>query len=310
MKTRLKRARRTQRRATLVAQDLAAGAHFIFAEDSVEPRGMLGVWKDLRGTRPDRCIVVAKQGEESIHVNGDSSQTVNLTDEARLDRIFGCCESIYLDITGMDHDVWTPLLSSILRSKGRLRVVYAEPVEYRPHAAPTSPAAFDLSAGYRGLAPLPGLARLSDVSEKKALFVPFLGFEGSRASYLALQRDPVPEVVPVVGVPGFRVEYPAHTIANNHQFLTDHRAYKNIRFAKASCPFGAYEVLRELQKDYPGYYLYIAPIGTKPHSLGAVKFALDNPESTDLMYDHPVRRAGRTSGIGVVNIYEMESVSA
>jgi hypothetical protein len=190
-------------------------------------------------------------------------------------------------------------------------VVYVEPEDYRPHPSPASATLFDLSDGFRGLEPLPGFANLAGPArERDALFVPFLGFEGTRARYLALTLDPMPPVIPVVGVPGFRAEYPQITAYSNEAFLRETRSSAEIRLARASCPFDAYSALEEIRKDHPGAFLYLAPIGTKPHALGAVWYAIDHPSDTEIMYDNPIRKVARTSGIKTAHIYQVKPRNA
>ena len=60
---------------------------------------------------------------------------------------------------------------------------------------------------------------------------------------------------------------------------------------------------RQIMVDNPRSYMNIAMVGTKPHALGAVVFALDNEESTELIFDHPVKKPGRSSGVGTMHIY-------
>ena len=52
--------------------------------------------------------------------------------------------------------------------------------------------------------------------------------------------------------------------------------------------------------------MYIAPIGTKPHALGAICYALRNPDTTEIMYDNPIRKPGRTAGIGQMHVYMLK----
>jgi len=52
----------------------------------------------------------------------------------------------------------------------------------------------------------------------------------------------------------------------------------------------------EKLKQYSDLFLRIAPIGTKPHSLGAVLLKIAYPSRVDLIYDHPIRKKGRTKG--------------
>jgi hypothetical protein len=109
-----------------------------------------------------------------------------------------------------------------------------------------------------------------------------------------------------VGVPGFRIEYPQITHASNEDFLNEYRAHANVRLARASCPFEAFEALSELHRDCSGRYMYIAPVGTKPHALGAICYALKNPDTTEIMYDNPVRKPGRTAGVRTFHIYKLK----
>ncbi|MNG00824.1 hypothetical protein D3C84_837740 [compost metagenome] len=83
-----------------------------------------------------------------------------------------------------------------------------------------------------------------------------------------------------------------------------------MRYARASCPFEAFESLNKIRQDYPDHYMYLALVGTKPHALGAILFAIKNPETSEIMFDYPVKKSGRTQGIGVVHIYDFENFHA
>ncbi|MGV3517682.1 MAG: hypothetical protein ACO1TH_11340 [Luteitalea sp.] len=288
-------------------QDLDPAAFYIFAADTTEPRGHLQAWQDATLERATQCICIVSQEEEQVsYRDGEGSLTwASLRDDQMLLRLVAG-RSVYLDISGLAHHVWVPLLRLALSSAQAVRVVYAEPLNYRRHASPASPALFDLSVAYRGILPLPGMARLAGpLDDTRTLLVTFLGFEGNRARHMALSIDPVPKVVPVIGVPGFQIEYPAFTIASNREFLAEHQAYSDIRWARASCPFSAHETLTSIATDFPQFYMYIAPVGTKPHALGAVQFAIEHPGISELLYDHPVRKAGRTEGVGVTHVYTL-----
>jgi hypothetical protein len=300
----------TRRYTTLGPGDIAPGATLIFANDATEQRARVPLWDEVRRDTPERCIVVEKQEREHLVARiGAREESISLLDEAALTRLV-TATPLYLDISGLAHHVWAPLFSAARRAKAALHVVYAEPESYQPHPSPASPTVFDLSLDFQGIAPLPGFARLAGPSdETKTLLVALLGFEGNRPSHLASEIDSVPVVVPVVGVPGFRLEYPAFTVACNRTFLEEYRAHSNIRWARASCPFEAFATLTELKEEYPDYYMYVAPVGTKPHSLGAVWFALENPTTTELLYDHPVRKPGRTKGLGLIHVYEIPAVA-
>src|SRR6185295_1118190 len=227
--------------------------------------------------RKENCAEIIDSTPTTVLVQRGSTGpvTVPLNDGAAMAAIFDGFSSAYVDISGMAHHVWAPLVRAGLVALDTLFAVYTEPDTYRKHPNPTSRSEFDLSDGFRGIAPLPGFAKLQGpADEKESILVALLGFEGRRASHLALALDPVPKVFAIVGVPGFRVEYPQITCWSNEDFLTEYRAHVNTRYAAASCPFEAFDVLADIQRDSGNKYMYIAPIGTKPHALGAICYAL------------------------------------
>ncbi len=298
---------RTLRYRSLTASDINGDEIVVSATDATENRGHLPLWSQLAKTSSNQVIGIRTIDRERIFVDrpGYASEEVALDDEAEIDAVLSH-GSILLDISGFQHHVWAPLLRSLHARNVKTRVLYAEPEEYKEHPNPSSASLFDLTVTFDGLAPLPGFARLSGpLDESKCLFVAMLGFEGSRPESLVFQLDPMPKVIPVVGVPGFQAEYPAYTVECNRTFLEECKAHQDIRFAKASCPFESFDVLAEIRKDYSEHYMYLAPVGTKPHALGVVLYALANPDHTEIMFDHPVRKPGRTKGVGVIHIYDL-----
>lgn len=214
--------------------------------------------------------------------------------------------AVYLDITGLPHHVWAPLLRAIRGRAEPAFCVYVEPGDYRFSASPTESSIFDLSESIRGIAPLPGFVSLTSAGEAEALFVPLLGFEGARFAFMLETVQPERKrICPVIGVPGFRPEYPFYTYLGNRLQLVETRAWQNVRFAPANCPFSVYHLLTELSRSAPGRRLRIAPIGTKPHALGAVLYSLDHSDATEILYDHPVRKAKRTLGTSRVCVYDL-----
>jgi hypothetical protein len=214
--------------------------------------------------------------------------------------------SAYLDITGLAHHVWAPLLKSALSHGIKLDVVYREPMEYRFSITPTEGEIFDLSERITGIAPLPGFATLRNSDADNVCFIPLLGFEGTRLAYLLEQvQPPGTKIVPIVGVPGFRLEYPFFTYLGNQSPLVATKGWKKVRFATANNPFGLFYLLGEISRDFPSEQLKIAPIGTKPHALGAVLFALTQPSRVELVYDYPVRKKDRTQGTARVLVYHV-----
>lgn len=299
----------TRRFVSISRADVAHVNRIFTAEGSTENRGQLQLWIDLSRSDPERLVWISPIQSEEMHVRcaSESQPTcMSLHDTDAIKRLYQG-QAILIDISGLPHPVWASLLRAAHEAQVETYVLYAEPDSYKEHPSPSSASYFDLSVEFGGLAPLPGFARLSGPpNEQRCFFVALLGFEGNRPSNLVVQIDPVPRVIPVIGVPGFQLEYPSFTVACNRDFLDAHRAYDEIRLARASCPFEVVTQLRELHRDYPDFYLYIAPVGTKPHALGAVMYALERPDMTELMFDYPVRKPGRTRGVGVIHMFDLK----
>jgi hypothetical protein len=61
-------------------------------------------------------------------------------------------------------------------------------------------------------------------------------------------------------------------------------------------------MLAKLIRKNPDQRIKLAPIGTKPHGIGAMLIALKFPRNIELVYDSPKRKLQRTEGVG--NIIE------
>lgn len=211
-------------------------------------------------------------------------------------------DTVYLDITGLAHHIWAPLVRAFPSGRS-LIVTYLEPADYRFSLRPTQQQIFDLSERIQGISPIPGFASLGQDADDSTCFVPLLGFEGVRLAYIIEHVQPLGnQIFPVVGVPGFRAEYPFHAYHGNHQVLSETRSWTNVYFALASCPFSLYFTLEELA-ERNARPLVVAPIGTKPHALGAILFKLYSRHPAEIVYDHPVRKADRTQGTARLHEY-------
>lgn len=300
---------RTLRFRALTESALLPDEIVLSAKSPTENRAQLPIWSDLARADPNRVVWIhpspTSRSYIDIETAGQQHTGTSLTDDAALDKWLSR-DRVIIDISGLPHHIWAPLLRRLHSMRVQTRVVYVEPASYQAHSSPASDSLFDLTSTFLGLAPLPGFARLAGpANEDKCLFVATLGFEGSRPESIFSQLDPAPKVIPLIGVPGFQIEYPAFTVACNRSFLEAGRAHHEIRLARASCPFEAFDALRKIHTDYPDHYMYLAPVGTKPHALGAILYALEHPTQTEVVFDNPVRKAGRTAGVGVIHIYDL-----
>lgn len=291
------------------------GSLYIFGSSSEQRAAISSSWH-AEAVGRGVVFVEATEAEGRSAVDIDSTAGKHRIGLRSPDALFaaldvGAAGRIYLDITGLAHHIWASLLIAIMRAGAdrHLTVIYVEPAEYTPSADPIRGALYDLSERIEGIAALPGLAFLRDSSDFAGeCVIPMLGFEGARLAHVLEHTQPSGDsVFPIIGVPGFRIDYPFVTYDGNFEELDSRRLWHAVRFATANCPFSGYFALRAIAEQRPRHLLRIAPIGTKPHGLGAVLFALSRPSHTEIVYDHPVRKAGRTSGSARVCIYDVGS---
>ena len=151
-----------------------------------------------------------------------------------------------------------------------------------------------------GVSPLPGMVNLTPDDNPKH-FVVLLGFEGGRFSALVQDYNPVKEkIVPVVGVPGYRIDYPYFSYWGNNVQLLRTGCWQKMKYAEANSIVDAYLMLKQIASDSHSEHMVVAPIGTKPHAIGAILYALKHPDKVELLYDNPKRNVHRTQGIGKV----------
>lgn len=216
-------------------------------------------------------------------------------------------KQIFLDITGMTHSVWAPFMKRCLEEKIDISVVYVEPDKYKKSSTPTGGEIYDLSERVSGIRPIPGLSSFPS-EDDIFIFIPVLGFEGPRFSFMVENIQPLgSKTFPIVGVPGFRAEYPFFTYYGNRIPLRETKSWKNIVYAQASCPYSVFFELMNISQNYPDTHLKIGLMGTKPHALGSILFRLMYPQMTEIIYDHPIRKPERTIGAYTKYIFDVSA---
>jgi hypothetical protein len=211
---------------------------------------------------------------------------------------------LYLDMTGLGHGSWAAITRVCVETKRTLRLVYLEPLSYARNATPRQGEVYDLSERIEGIEPLPLFATLDDSAERAICFVPLLGFEGTRFAHMLEEVQPLPrKTVPVIGAPGFHPDYPFNALLGNATSLERSGAQRLVRYVKSNCPFSLYYTLEDIAERYRGEHLKVGLIGTKPHALGAVMFAVVSDASVELVYDHVRRKKNRTTGVEKCLVY-------
>ncbi|MGB3772046.1 MAG: hypothetical protein WBA00_12965 [Rhodococcus sp. (in: high G+C Gram-positive bacteria)] len=289
--------------------EIPDGASFLFGQTDSEERGRVSSgWLKARDPALFIAIEISEQNEDSFLIKLPASRDleVSLHDVAEIRTVLnGLSSPLYLDITSLSHHTWAPLVSAAIEESIELFVVYIEPEEYRK-SNETEDMFIDLSERTGGIRPLPGFANLAPKVRDAGFFVPILGFEGARFAniFQSIEAD-FERTYPIIGVPGFRPEYSFYSFDGNKSTLGRNHLYRQVQFAKANCPFSVFHVL-DMVHEWSDYtHLRVAPIGTKPHALGSVLFAISRGVRVELIYDHPVRAKRSTIGEGRLCIYDV-----
>ena len=207
---------------------------------------------------------------------------------------------IYLEVTGMSCRLVAPLLKIGLMEHYDIHVVYSEPAHYKIKEFKKVGFHKDLSEDVGDIYALPGMEKLI-TPRKEPLFVTLLGFEGGRLTFLIENQQPSDDNIrPVIGVPGYRPNYPYVTYLGNRFSLINHRCWQEVKYAEANSIVDAYMTLGQISRDNRNPDMIVAPIGTKPHAIGAILYALKHQDKVELLYDNPPRTVHRTDGIGKI----------
>lgn len=284
---------------------------YIYARSSEERSEHPGLWKQ----RHEGCrfVEIVKQEHFGFSARIDGlTQDIRIRSRTDLSRFISTFDSarVYINITGLEHHVWASLIRILIWNSRPVSAVYVEPERYRYSSNPTEGRLFDLTAKFTEISSFPGFARLESVDdESKTCFVPLLGFEGNRLAHAIEKIDPpIENIFPIVGIPGFRADFPFNTYLGNRGSLSRDGLWKRVRFAIANSPTSALESLRAIEQEYPDHLLKIAPLGTRPHALGAVLFALTSGAQVELVYDNPTPAPQRSDGTGNILVYDVTSM--
>lgn len=212
---------------------------------------------------------------------------------------------LYLDVTGLDNRICAALLRNAITPANfsKVIVIYAEPALYNIKQFRAENVFNDLSEKIEGIGPLPGFATIVPSDDDDIFLIALLGFEGGRFTHMIENVQPHREnVIPVIGLPGFRIEYPYVAYWGNRRPLEETDTWRQIKFAAANSFVEIYMLLSKILRKNPNSKIKLAPIGTKPHAIGAMLFAIKYPRQVELVYDNPKKEIRRTEGIG--NIIE------
>lgn len=209
--------------------------------------------------------------------------------------------TIYIDTTGIINRVLAALLNNAVREYDDVRIIYAEPESYVIKQFQSEGVFNDLAEQIEGIEPLPGFANIIPDDDLNVKLVAFLGFEGGRFTHLIENvQTPYDNIIPVIGTPGYRMEYPFVAYWGNRRALKESDSWSNVRYVTANSMVEVCMLLNKLLNESPKTKIKIAPIGTKPHAIGAMLFAIKHPKEVEIVYDNPKRKIKRTNGVGQI----------
>ena len=279
-----------------------------FYEQDTEDRSVY-CSNELRNNNPTVNFIGIVEGAEDM-VNlvegGVPTDTLNLHSALMILTVIKkkTPSCVYLDVTGMSCRVAAPILKVLLEENMETRVVYAEPTDYIVEEFQKEGLHKDLSEMLEGVRPLPCFVKLIPYDEDNPpVFVSLLGFEGGRFAYLVSDQNPLDKKIrPIVGVPGYKMNYPYISLWGNRTVLTLRRCWNRIEYAEANSIVDIYFKLDLIYHKNHQSRMMVAPIGTKPHAIGAIMYAIKHPNEVEIIYDNPKRTLNRTNGVGRVSI--------
>jgi len=215
--------------------------------------------------------------------------------------------NICVDITTLKQGILF-LLTSLLVNRvkpARFFAAYTEPTEYKKKEKPElgQNEEYDLYEKIIGSQnSVPGFTKPQ--SQRNILLIAPMGFDSQRLQTIYENLKPL-RIIPVVGFPSFVPGWNLTAIKMNHMVLKGSECFDMVKTCESASPFEMYKLLEaEFHRHTHNYDIYISPLGTRPHCLGAALFVSRN-RSAYLIYDFPVEKKYRSESVLKANIYNV-----
>lgn len=245
--------------------------------------------------------------ESGIEIESNSNQSLIPDLETLLKRLDVKFSSVCVDITNLKQGVLFLLIKILLKTNKpkALFAAYTEPGAYKQKVVKGigEIEEFDLYSEIIGSSKgVPGFNKHR--GNKPILLIASMGFDCQRLQTIYENLKPK-KLIPVVGFPSFIPGWNLTAIKMNFMILKSAYSFDMIEPSEAASPFDFFELLKKTHDLYVSNYdIYISPLGTRPHCLGAALFASLYP-STYLIYDFPVEKKFRSENVLKSNIYNL-----
>lgn len=207
--------------------------------------------------------------------------------------------NVLIDITSLQHVVIACLLKKILTEikPAKVFLTYVKPETYIQDEVKL----YDFSADFSAPMAIPGFA---SCSKKEEILVPFLGFEGIRLKNI-IGDEHYSDINPIVGFPSDDPIWQFETLKYCKDAIVEQDAQLKIRKCKADSVYDAYCELEKIATDYNAKPMVIAPLGTRPHFVAAVIYALRHKKESRIIYDNAIEKNNYTNGIRNIKVYHI-----
>ncbi|MGG9964489.1 hypothetical protein [Ferruginibacter sp. SUN106] len=213
--------------------------------------------------------------------------------------------NICIDITNLKQGILFLLIKILLKEvhPARLFASYTEPIEYKKKdiAEIGETEEYDLYDKIMGSSNgVPGFTKYQ--TQNEILLVAPMGFDSQRLQVIYESLKPK-ILIPVVGFPSFVPGWNLTAIKMNYLVLKNADCFDSIESCAAASPFEMFELLETIfHRNNSNYDIYVSPLGTRPHCLGAAIFVSKFP-SAYLIYDFPIEKKYRSEKVLKANIY-------
>lgn len=257
------------------------------------------------------------ENAEKLHYNIEDSEGVLIESQVdkslipdlekllKVKRFYGA--RVCLDITTIKQGLLFLLVKLLTKDikPSLLFAGYTEPAEYKKRKLSLigETEEYDLYDKVIGSSKsVPGF--IKHQSQNQILLIAPMGFDSQRLQTIYENLKPK-KLIPVVGFPSFVPGWNLTAIKMNYMVLRSSTCFDMVDTCEASSPFDMYNLIESAyHRHISDYDIYIAPLGTRPHCLGAALFASNNP-SVYLVYDFPVEKKFRSESVLKANIYHL-----
>ncbi|MFW8628321.1 hypothetical protein [Deinococcus sp. ME38] len=221
--------------------------------------------------------------------SSESTFSMKLYDEADIiDKLGPYIKSITIDITHLDIAIWAPVVRALIYAEVDFYVDYYSPDRYNCNTYQSLFGDVDAIELSTKISPISGFANLND-DEDPFIFIPIVGFQGSRYQYISNNLEPQQELtIPIVSLPERRIEYFRHTLLSNKATLLKDMSWRKIAHYGINDCRNLAEFMFNLGQKNPDKRIKIALIGPRLQCLSAVICASLYCDRFQLIYDHPM----------------------